>query len=218
MDQAMSMSEQMRSQPHATWDAMVNHRFFREIAEDAVDDRVFVRYLGIEYAFVDTAAVALGYAVAKAPSFRERRRLALGLHGLVMDQEQFFATAFERLGEAIPAAGETRIESTAPLHDVFLRVAREEGYQEILACSLAAEWMYLTWCSKAAKTPSSRETIREWVALHAGGAFAEQVEWTRSEIDLLGSNLSPEQQSRLCALFEQALAAELRFHDAVYSR
>ena len=77
--------------------------------------------------------------------------------------------------------------------------------------------MYLTWCSKAAKRPSSRETIREWVALHAGGAFAEQVEWTRSEIDLLGSNQSLEQQSRLCALFEQALAAEIPFHEAVYS-
>ena len=123
----MSMSERMKSQARATWDAIVGHRFFGEIAEDTVDDRVFGRYLGIEYAFVDTAAVALGYAVAKAPSFRERRRLALGLHGLVTDQERFFATAFERLGEAIPAASETRIGSAAALHDLFLRVAREDG-------------------------------------------------------------------------------------------
>lgn len=217
-DPAMSMSERMKSQARATWDAIVGHRFFGEIAEDTVDDRVFARYLGIEYAFVDTAAVALGYAVAKAPSFRERRRLALGLHGLVTDQEQFFATAFERLGEAIPAAGETRIGSAAALHDLFLRVAREEGYEEILACSLAAEWMYFTWYSKAAKTPSSRVTIREWVALHAGGPFAGQVEWTRSEIDLLGPKLEPVRQSRLCTIFEQVLAAEIPFHDAAYSR
>jgi hypothetical protein len=47
---------------------------------------------------VDTAAKALGYAVAKAPSFQERRRLSLGLHGLVTDQEQFFIEAFDRMG------------------------------------------------------------------------------------------------------------------------
>ena len=72
---------------------------------------------------------------------------------------------------------------SAPLHDLFLGVAKSEGYEEILACVLAAEWMYLTWCSTADKTPSSRPAIRDWVALHAGGAFADQVAWVRAEID-----------------------------------
>ncbi len=67
--------------------------------------------------------------------------------------------------------------------------------------------MYLTWCSSAAKTPSSRKPIRDWVALHAGGPFAEQVQRTRTEIDALGPKLEPKRQARLCALFEQALAA-----------
>ena len=30
--------------------------------------------------------------------------------------------------------------------------------------------MYLTWCSTANQSPSSRSAIRDWVALHAGGA------------------------------------------------
>ena len=38
---------------------------------------------------------------------------------------------------------------TAPLDDLFLGIAKAEGYEEILACVLAAEWMYLTWCSMA---------------------------------------------------------------------
>jgi thiaminase (transcriptional activator TenA) len=78
-----------------TWDTALSHRFFREVATDAIADRVFVRYLRIEYGFVDTVARVLGYAVAKAPSFRERRRL--GLYGLVTDQEQFFIDAFARI-------------------------------------------------------------------------------------------------------------------------
>ena len=73
MNEASSFSERMRARADRTWRAILRHRFFREVATDAIADRVFARYLRIEYGFVDTAARALGYAVAKAPSFEERR-------------------------------------------------------------------------------------------------------------------------------------------------
>ena len=104
-----------------------------------------------------------------------------------------------------------------PLHALFLKVAETEGYEEILACTLAAEWMYLTWCSTANKSPSSRGYIRDWVALHAGGDFAEHVAWVRSEIDTRGPTLTEARQARLGALFEEALQAEIAFHDAPYA-
>jgi thiaminase/transcriptional activator TenA len=169
-----AFSERMRDQVRGIWNAILCHRFFREVATDAIDDRVFARYLRIEYGFVDTAAVALGYAVAKAPSFQERRRLGLGLHGLVTDQEKFFIDAFERMGArenertGLPPQG-----LALPLNALFLDVAETEGYEEILTCVLAAEWMYLTWCSRANQSPSSRGYIKDWVALHADSAFAD---------------------------------------------
>jgi thiaminase (transcriptional activator TenA) len=217
MNDVPSFSERMRVAADETWNAILSHRFFREVTTDAIDDRVFARYLRMEYGFVDTAARALGYAVAKAPSFYERRRLGLGLHGLVTDQEQFFINAFERMG----AHGEERKglpprEQAIPLHALFLEVAETEGYEEILVCILAAEWMYLTWCSAANQSPSSRDYIREWVALHAGGAFADHVAWVRSEIDTRGPVLTESRQARLAALFEQALNSEIAFHDAAY--
>src|SRR5580658_1647173 len=93
-----SFSERMRAHSDRTWNVVLGHRFFREIATDAIDDRVFARYLRIEYGLVDTAARTLGYAVAKAPSFQERRRLGIGLYGLVTDQEQVFVDTFEQMG------------------------------------------------------------------------------------------------------------------------
>jgi thiaminase len=54
------------------------------------------------------------------------------------------------------------------------------------------------------------------VALHAGGAFAEHVAWVRSEIDTRGPTLAEARQARLSALFEEALQAEIAFHDAAY--
>jgi thiaminase (transcriptional activator TenA) len=218
MSDTSLFSERMRIEAHATWSAILGHRFFREIATDAIDDRVFARYLRIEYGFVDTAARALGYAVAKAPSFQERRRLSLGLYGLVTDQEQFFIDAFERMGASHnERTGLAPRGLALPLHALFLKVAETEGYDEILACNLAAEWMYLTWCSAANQSPSSRGTIRDWVGLHAGGPFAEHVAWVRSEIDARGPMLTEGRQARLGALFEQALEAEIAFHDAAYA-
>jgi thiaminase/transcriptional activator TenA len=217
-DAKPSFSENMRFRAEGTWNAVLGHRFFREVATDAIDDRVFARYLRIEYGFVDSAAVALGYAVAKAPSFKERRRLALGLYGLVTDQESFFANAFAQMGAptdartALPPQGLSQ-----PLHSLFRGVAETEGYEEILACLLGAEWMYRTWCLKANESSSSRPYIRDWIALHAGGAFAEHVAWVRSEIDARGPGLSEARQARLTAVFEETLAAEVAFHDAAYT-
>ena len=217
MNDAFSFSERMRADARRTWDMALDHRFFREVATDAVDDRVFARYLRIEYGFVDTAAKVLGYAVAKAPSFQERRRLGLGLYGLVTDQEQFFIDAFDRMGSRAEERTALPLQGLAlPLHALFLKVAETEGYEEILACVLAAEWMYLTRCSTANRSPSSRDYIRDWTALHAGGAFAEHVAWVRAEIDDRGPALAASRQTRLAALFEQALEAEIAFHDAAY--
>jgi len=215
---ATSFSERMRARADRTWRAVLRHRFFREVATDAIADRVFARYLRIEYGFVDTAAMALGYAVAKAPSFQERRRLGLGLYGLVTEQEQVFADAFALMGA--PPTERTGLPPQGlalPLHTVFLKAAETEGYEEILACTLAAEWMYLTWCSAASQSPSSRAYIRDWVALHSGGAFAEHVAWVRAEIDARGPALPEPRQARLAALFEQVLEAEIAFHDAAYA-
>jgi thiaminase/transcriptional activator TenA len=208
----------MREAAGPIWDAALDHRFFREVAADTVTDAVFQRYLRVEYGFVDCAAQVLGYAVAKAPSFTERRRLGLGLHGLVTDQQDYFMAAFERAG--IPPAERNALPPDAlsqGLHRLFLGTAEAEGYEEMLACILGAEWMYLTWCGTAHWTPSARAHLRDWVALHAGGAFAEHVAWVRSELDARGPQLPTPRQARLAALFRATLLAEGSFHDAAYA-
>jgi thiaminase/transcriptional activator TenA len=84
-----------------------------------------------------------------------------------------------------------------------------------LAAILAAD-VASAFAGSSDMTPSSRPAIRDWVALHAGGAFANQVAWVRAEIDERALRLNARRQARLSALFEQALSAEISFHDAVY--
>jgi thiaminase len=64
---------------------------------------------------------------------------------------------------------------------------------------------------------AATEGYEDWVALHAGGAFADHVAWVRSEIDIRGPTLTDSRQARLSALFEKVLEAEIAFHDAAYT-
>ena len=43
MSDTPSFSERMQEQAGGTWDAILGHGFFREVAADAIDDRVFAR-------------------------------------------------------------------------------------------------------------------------------------------------------------------------------
>ena len=212
-------SERLRAAALPTWNRVLDHRFFRDVASDQIGDADFERYLRIEYGFVDCAAVVLGFAVAKAPSFAERRRLARGLFGLVTDQEQFFVAAFERMATAADRrTGLAPQGHAAPLHALFMATAQSAGYEEILSCMLAAEWLYATWCGAAARTPSRRAYIRDWVTLHADRPFVEQITWMREEVDARGPALPAARQTAMQPLFEQVLAAEISFHDAPYDR
>jgi thiaminase/transcriptional activator TenA len=214
-----AFSEWLKASAKATWRRALGHRFFREVATDRIADEIFARYLRIEYRFVDCASVVLGHAVAKAPGFAERRRLAVGLYGLVMDQHDYFVGALGQFAVGLDKrAVPIQRGSWAGLHDLFMSTAETKGYEEILSCILAAEWMYLTWCTAARRTPSARDAIRDWVALHAGGAFAEHIRWLRGELDNRGPGLLPARQTDVRNLFERTLTAEIFFHDAAYER
>ena len=48
MNGASSVSERIRAEARGAWNAILGHRFFREVATDSIDDHVFARYLRIE--------------------------------------------------------------------------------------------------------------------------------------------------------------------------
>ena len=48
MNGASSVSERIRAEARGAWNAILGHRFFREVATDSIDDHVFARYLRIK--------------------------------------------------------------------------------------------------------------------------------------------------------------------------
>ncbi len=97
----------------------------------------------------------------------------------------------------------------------MLGIARDGTYLDGVAIMLAAEWMYATWCGRAAQAEIENLELKGWVTLHAEPAFQAQADWLRAQIDD-ATDLEAEDRARLATLFGRALALEVQFHSAAY--
>lgn len=205
-------SVEVRAAADREWEAVTGHRLFREIIADTVSDRDFERYLRIEFAFIDTAAIALGAAIHVAPRMADRRVLAAGLYDLLTTQVAFFEDALgDDRSSIVPP-------SARSLHALYRHVSDGSSYAILLAAMLAAEWLYETWCAETTVRPSSRTHIRAWTELHTDPAFRGHAAWLRSQLDALAAELGEDETQAVTSVFRDTLTAEMRFHDAVYER
>ena len=207
-------SESLRAENADVWEAMQQHRFVTDIISDTLDPDVFRRYLVFEHAFVETAILIFGRAMLKAPAFPQRRRLIGVLRALAEEQLVYFARSFAALRIA-PRGTELALPEAVEAFDGgMLAIAESGSYADILSIMLAAEWMYATWCLRAAETAIAEPELRRWVALHTEPDFLDQVQWLRAEIDREAAALDDAGRARLAGLFRRALELEIDFHQA----
>lgn len=213
-------TELLRHRSEAEFQRALDHPFFAEASNGTLDQQVFKRYLEVEYGFVDTAARCVGRAVHLAPTADQRRHLASALHDLVHGQVDYFRAVAERVGAELSTQPPDNGSDAAELHGHALQVAEAGEYLPLLASSLGAEWLYLTWCRRATKLQAQRTPeLDAWIRLHVEDGFAGHVDWLRQQLDdgLADSPAdSPEFQACLDA-FRGTLTAEIAFHDAAYA-
>jgi thiaminase/transcriptional activator TenA len=209
--------EWLRTVNRPAWDAMVGHRFCRDMATDRLPEAAFVRYLRYEHAFVRAAIGIFAYALAKAPTGADQDHLIGVLVGLAREQESYFRRAFAGLGlDPEPLAPEALPGAARDLRDGVLALAASGHFAEILAAMLAAEWMYLTWCEEAHGRGPRRPGPADWIRLHVEPAFRGQADWLKRRLDQLGPSLPAKQQARCADNFGRVLTLEIAFHHAPY--
>ena len=207
-----TLSEEIRADHRDVWDSMQAHRFVAEIEADALSDAAFKAYLVYECDFVETAMLIFGHMLVKAPGLAERRWLAGVLQALATEQIGYFETTFAALGVTAEDRARPLPPSVFAFRDGMLAIARDGDYLEGVAIMLAAEWMYATWCSRAASKTISNPILKRWVDLHAEPEFLAQADWLRRQIDAA----PPADRARLGARFREALALEIAFHSAPF--
>nr|WP_286198807.1 TenA family protein [Mesorhizobium sp. BR1-1-16] len=193
---------------------MQAHPFVAAIEADSLSDEEFRAYLIYECDFVETAMLIFGHMLVKAPGLEERRWLAGVLQALAVEQIGYFEATFDQLGITAGERAKAMPPSVLTFRNGMLKIAAEGNYLDGVAIMLAAEWMYATWCSRAAKCKISNLVLRRWVDLHAEPEFLAQADWLRRQIDAADPALEPQ----LAASFRHALKLEIDFHTAPLER
>ena len=209
------LSDLLLAENRRSWDAMQAHRFVQAVERDALPPDVFKAYLVYEGDFVEIAILIFGHMLVKAPDLAERRWLAGVLQALASEQVGYFERTYAALG--ITPADRARALPPAVLafRNGMLAIARDGGYLDGVVIMMAAEWLYATWCSRAATASLSNPELQRWVDMHAEPAFLAQAEWLRRQVDE-SRDLGPETLRHLCGLFGRALDLEIAFHSAPF--
>jgi thiaminase (transcriptional activator TenA) len=208
-----SFHETLRKANRAAWDEMQAHPFVRAIEEDRLAPGAFLRYLAYERDFVGAAIGIFAQALIKAPHFAAQRHLISVLRALAEEQVPYFDATFSALGAA-PPSRENFPPAVTEFREGMRAIARAGAYAEILAAMLAAEWMYATWCARAAACHISDPHIARWVALHAAPDFLAGVAWLKRAVDEEAADAGEGRRALLVRRFGEALALEIGFHAA----
>ncbi len=215
---ATTFTEWLREQNRENWDAATGHRFIDELFAGSVADDILLHYLVQDYQFIDRFVALLGAAIASADRFESRVRIAHFAAMITSEENTYFLRAFDQLGLA--AEHRTKPVLTAPtmaFQDLLKEAAESQNYPLCLSVLVAAEWLYLSWADRpAAKLPPQFIHV-EWITLHNNPAFADFVNWLRSELDRTGAAQDAAGQERSADLFKRAVTLERAFFDHVYT-
>ncbi|QFS84936.1 Thiaminase-2 (plasmid) [Roseivivax sp. THAF40] len=210
------LTERILRENADVFDAMVSHRFVRDIAAGTMRREVFDRYLLIEGAFVETAIAIFGYAVVKASDLGDRRKLIATLDALANEQMPYFEAAFAV--RAITPDPELQADiRVAAFREGMLKIARDGDFTAIVTAMFAAEWMYWTWCTAQRSAPMEDPMLAEWVEMHAAPGFTAQAHWLRDRLDALGETMTEAQRDRAVEVFGEVQRLEIDFHSAAYA-
>lgn len=210
-----TLSERILRENEIIFDAMVRHRFTKDIEGGHLPSEVFDRYLVYEGGFVDTAISIFALATAKASTIEQKRWLIGVLDDLANQQIAYFERTLA--ARAIdPSTFNLRDARVKAFCSGMLDIAEKGVFLDAIVAMFAAEWMYWTWAKRVAAAAIADPLLKEWVAMHAGDTFAKQAGWLKHQIDQAGASLVDVEQARLSAIFGRVQALEIAFHDAAY--
>jgi thiaminase/transcriptional activator TenA len=194
-------------------DASATVPLLAQLTDGTVAGEVFARYLVVERDFVRTAARVAGWCLWQQPEWAVAEQHAAAVADLVGPQSAYFAALAARW----PVDGDLDVvlDRAAALRQQVERALATGGYPAVVTSLLAAETLYLRWCTAAAETPADRpDDLQEWIDLHVTAGFRAQVAFLAEVVDTLPA---PVTDDELDGWFRGMLTAEDAFHASPFA-
>jgi len=215
-----SFTETLRQTHLSAWQNATKNRFTDELVADAINANVYARYLTLDYAFIDGLVATFGHAVSVAPGMTAKIRFSGFLAMLTSAENDYFLRSFAAFGLPAPSFENPVSHPVVDdFNDLMARQRAAGSYLDVLAVLVTVEWVYLQWASDAVESgtqPPERFYLSEWITLHADPAFADFVNWMRSEMDREAAQADDTARARAEAAFLKALELEAAFFAASY--
>ena len=165
----------LRTAAAAEWDAYVNHRFVRALADGSLPPSRFRHFLQQDYLYLLQYARASALAVVKAGTLEEMRDAATPLSALLNDELSLHLRFCAGWGMDQAGMDATRPSLETLAYGGFIMDRAQNGDMLDLACVLSACLVgYAEAGLRLAADPAAGRPdnpYREWIACYSGTAY-----------------------------------------------
>lgn len=211
----MRPTDQLRSSIQHTWDAATDHEFCRHLAQGTLPPEKMSWYLVQDYKFVDHFVRLLATAIAHAPTLADAVPAAQFLGLVTSTENTYFLRSFEALNVSEHAQSIAAAPATVDFQAVMEQARTSEGYAQMLAVLVVAEWSYLSWAERYTGYDADLPFwFAEWIDLHSGAGFEGVVSYLRAQLDTVWETLNTDERAEVTDLFQRSVTCELAFFDA----
>lgn len=218
----MSFSEQLRNDAEPLFDAIYQHPFVQDIANERLPREAIIHYVQQDIQYLATYARVYGLALAKSETLPQmqlfQERIAVTLNGELtphLNLCKVAGVAYEDLHEDVALA------PTAHHYAKHMLTAAYTGQlADIVAAVLPCHWTYVDLAHRIVadypRATNPNHAFCDWISFYASdGMFASLRELTEL-LDTLVQDASSADLMRIEAIFEEGCRLEYRFFDMAY--
>ncbi|ASJ70858.1 TenA family protein [Granulosicoccus antarcticus] len=211
----MSLTEELQTSCSATWNAVTQHQFCRELSDGTLADSRMAAYLVQDYTFLDNFVRLAASAIAHAPTLQDSIPLAQFLAVVTGPENTYFHRSFEALAVTEQDWKEPELWPATQGFQAIMTEARLSGsYSRMIAVLVVAEWSYLEWATPFHPAPETLPFyLAEWITLHAGPEFEGLVAYLRGQLEAAWPTLDAEEKEAVTDIFHRTVSLEKAFFD-----
>jgi len=212
------LTDRLRAEADAIWQAQHDHPFVRAIGDGSVDRDRFRFWVKQDYLFLVDYARLFALAAARAPDVETMTAFARLCHETLSTEMGLHRAYAKQFGiEARELEAESKAPTTQAYTDFLLRTAALGDYAELVAALLPCMWGFseVGMALKKRGIPEDPLCAR-WVETYGSEDFAQLASWCRDILDRVAAGLPEEQTARVEAAFLISSRYELAFWEMAH--